>query len=159
VAGDWACFVNSCGSSRLSFAYAAEFFGGRVLVPITRPFFKMPDFVLSALAGALLAFVAYAVVSSMGTVLFKRTGEQDSRVVKLIYGFAGAILGLFFVFFALWLIVVSVRVVGAVADAQVRTRTATPHAYPDAASYALEVRRRFLGDGGEHFGKWVAAVG
>jgi membrane protein required for colicin V production len=139
-------------------AYAAAFFGGRLLVPITRSFFKMPDFVLSALAGALLAFVAYAAASSMGTVLFKRTGEQDSRTVRLIYGFAGAIIGLFFGFFALWLIVVSVRVVGAVADAQVRIRPATAHAYPDAASHALEVRRRFLGDGSEQSAPFAASL-
>jgi membrane protein required for colicin V production len=139
-------------------AYAGAFFGGRLLVPITRQFFKMPDFVLSALAGALLAFVAYAAASSLGTVLFKRTGEQDSRAVRLIYGFAGAIIGLFFGFFALWLIVVSVRVVGVVADAQVRTGPASAHAYPDAASHALEVRRRFLGDGSEQSAVFAASL-
>jgi membrane protein required for colicin V production len=139
-------------------AYAAAFFGGRLLVPITRQFFKMPDFVLSALAGALLAFVAYAVVSSMGTVLFKRTGEQDSRAVRLIYGFAGAIIGLFFGFFALWLIVASVRVVGAVADAQVRTRTVTARGGADATSHALEVRRRFFGDGNEQSAPFASSL-
>jgi uncharacterized membrane protein len=118
----------------------------------------MPDFVLSALAGALLAFVAYAVVSSMGAVLFKRTGEQDSRLVRLVYGFAGAIIGLFFGFFALWLIIVSVRAVGAVADAQVRTRTATAHAGADATSRALEVRRRFLGDRNEQSAVFAASL-
>jgi uncharacterized membrane protein len=139
-------------------AYAAVFFGGRLLVPITRPFLKMPDFVLSALGGVALAFVAYAVVSSMGAMLFKRTGEQDSRVVKLIYGFAGAIVGLFFGFFALWLIVVSVRAVGAVAEAQVRTRTASAHAGADAISRALEVRRRFLGDGSDQSAALAASL-
>ena len=138
-------------------AYAAAFFGGRFLVPITRSFLKMPDLVLSALGGATLAFVVYAVVSSMGAILFKRTGEQDSRIVQLIYGFAGAIVGLFFGFFALWMIVVSVRVVGAVADAQIRSR-ATVHASPDAASHALEVRRRFLGDGNEQSAGFAASL-
>jgi hypothetical protein len=128
-------------------AYAAGFYGGRFLVPITRPFLKMPDLVLSALAGATLAFIAYAAVSSMGTVLFKRTGEQDSRTVQLVYGFAGAIVGLFFGFFTLWLVVVSVRVIGAVADAQVRSRSPNLHGAPDPISHAVEVRRRFLGDG------------
>ena len=139
-------------------AYAAAFFGGRFLVPITRSFLKMPDFVLSALGGATLAFVVYAVVSSMGAILFKRTGEQDSRIVQLIYGFTGAIVGLFFGFFALWMIVVSVRVVGAVADAQIRSRSATVHASPDAASHALEVRRRFLGDGNEQSAGFAASL-
>src|ERR1700730_4490495 len=92
--------------------------GGQLLLPIARPLLKMPDLVLSALGGAILAFVVYAVVSSMGAILFKRTGEQDSRTVQLIYGFAGAIVGLFLGIFTLWLIVVSVSAVGAVADAQ-----------------------------------------
>src|SRR6266481_8960325 len=72
-------------------AYAAAFFGGKLLVPIVRPLLKMPDFVLSALGGAIFAFVAYAVVSCMGAILLKRTGEQQSRLVQLIYGIAGAI--------------------------------------------------------------------
>jgi uncharacterized membrane protein required for colicin V production len=38
----------------LVMAYAAAIFGGRLLVPITRPFVKMPDLVLSILAGAFL---------------------------------------------------------------------------------------------------------
>jgi colicin V production protein len=139
-------------------AYAAAFFGGRLLVPITRSFLKMPDFVLAALGGATLAFVAYAVVSSTGTILFKRTGEQDSRTVQLIYGFAGAIVGLFFGFFALWLIVVSVRAVGAVADAQIRSQSATVRPGPDATSHALEVRRRFLGDGNEQSAAFAASL-
>jgi uncharacterized protein (DUF697 family) len=83
-------------------AYAAGFFGGRLLVPIVRPLLKMPDFVLSALGGAIFAFVAYAVVSCMGAILLKRTGEQQSRLVQFIYGIAGAIVGLFFGVFALW---------------------------------------------------------
>jgi membrane protein required for colicin V production len=139
-------------------AYAAAFFGGRLLVPMARPVLKMPDIVLSALGGAALAFVAYAVVSSIGAMLFKRTGEQDSRIVQLIYGFAGAIVGLFFGVFALWLIVVSVRAVGAVADAQIRIRSATAYAGYSATSHALEVRQRFLGESNEESAAFAASL-
>jgi len=139
-------------------AYSAGFFGGRLLVPIVRPLLKMPDFVLSALGGAIFAFVAYAVVSCMGAILLKRTGEQQSRLVQLIYGIAGAIVGLFFGVFALWLIVVSVRAVGAVADAQVRTQSAAVHTAPDVTSHALEIRRRFLGDGNEPSAAFAASL-
>ena len=139
-------------------AYAAAFFGGRLLLPIARPLLKMPDLVLSALGGAILAFVVYAVVSGMGAILFKRTGEQDSRIVQLIYGFAGAIVGLFLGVFTVWLIVVSVRAVGAVADAQVRSRSVTLHAASDPTSHALEIRRRFLGDGNEQSAAFAASL-
>ncbi|PYJ71951.1 MAG: hypothetical protein DME75_06540, partial [Verrucomicrobia bacterium] len=59
-------------------AYVAAFFGGRLLVPILRPFFKMPDIVLSILGGAVFAVVIYALVSGIGMVLFKRTDQRNS---------------------------------------------------------------------------------
>jgi hypothetical protein len=130
----------------LAAAYAAAVFGGGLLVPIARPFLKMPDIVLSILAGAVLALVIYAFGTSMGMVLFKRTGEQNSKLVQLIYGFAGAIVGLFFGAFILWTIVASVRAVGAVADAQVRSQASPPEAGQSATSRALAVRRRFLSE-------------
>ena len=130
----------------LAAEYAVAVFGGRLLVSMTRPFFKMPDVVLSILAGAVLALVIYALMASMGMILFKRTGQQNSPLVHLIYGFAGAIVGLFFGAFALWLIVASVRAVGAVADAQVRSQARSLEAGQSATLRALEVRRRFLSE-------------
>jgi hypothetical protein len=142
----------------LAAAYAAAFFGGWLLVPIARPVFKMPDVVLSALGGAVLAFVVYAVVSSIGAILFKRTAQQNSRIIQLIYGFSGAIVGLFFGVFALWLIVVSIRAMGALADAQVRSRSAPVYAGRSATSNALEVRRRFLGESSEESAAFAASL-
>jgi hypothetical protein len=130
----------------LAAAYAAAVFGGGLLVPIARPFLKMPDIVLSILAGAVLALIIYAFGTSMGMVLFKRTGEQNSKLVQLIYGFAGAIVGLFFGAFILWTIVATVRAVGAVADAQVRSQASSPEAGQSATLRALAVRRRFLSE-------------
>jgi hypothetical protein len=130
----------------LAAAYAAAVFGGRLLVPIARPFLKMPDIVLSILAGAVLALVIYAFGTSMGMVLFKRTGQQNSKLVRLIYGFAGAIVGLFFGAFILWTIVASIRAVGAVADAQVRSQASSPEAGQSPALRALAVRRRFFSE-------------
>ena len=127
-------------------AYTAAVFGGSLLVPIVRPFLKMPDMVLSILAGAVLALVIYAVVTSLGMILFKRTGQENSQLIHPIYAFAGAIVGLFFGAFALWLIVASVRAIGAVADAQIRSQARSPEAGQSATSHALDVRRRFLSD-------------
>jgi hypothetical protein len=79
-------------------------------------------------------------------ILFKRTGQQNSQPVHRIYGFAGAIVGLFFGAFALWLIVASVRAVGAVAGAQVRSQARSLEAGQSATLRALEVRRRFLSE-------------
>jgi len=127
-------------------AYAAAVFGARLLVPIARPFLKMPDIVLSILAGAVLALVIYALVTSMGTVLFKRTGQENSQLIHLIYGFAGAIVGLIFGAFVLWLIVASVRAVGTLADAQVHNQAIFRETDQPATLHALDVRRRFLSE-------------
>jgi hypothetical protein len=126
-------------------AYGAAFLGGSLCVPMARSFFKMPDAVLSILCGATLALVAYALVSGIGAILFKRTTQQESRLLYLIYGFAGVTLGLFFGVFLLWLTVASVRAVGALAEGQARSRAAA-HRAQDVTSHALDVRRRFLSE-------------
>jgi len=130
-------------------AYVAAFFGGRLLVPILRPFFKMPDIVLSILGGAVFAVVIYALVSGIGMVLFKRTDQRNSKLLQLIYGFTGAIVGFFFGAFILWMIVASVRVVGAIADAQVRGRASSTDNGQSPTVHALDVRQRYLSGSSE----------
>jgi hypothetical protein len=131
----------------LGAACAAAFLGGSLFVPVARSFLNMPDPVLSILCGAILAFAAYALVSGVGAILFKRTAQQESGLVRLIYGFAGATVGLFFGLFLLWLTVASVRAVGALAEGQAARRSGVAaHGAQDATSHALDVRRRFLSE-------------
>lgn len=100
-------------------AYSVALWGGRMLVPLLRPMIKVPDFVISALGGAILAMIVYSLVNTVGTILFKRTGQQESASVRLVYGVTGAALGLLFGLFFIWLMIVGVRSIGAVAEAQV----------------------------------------
>ena len=131
----------------LGAASAAALLGGSLFVPVARSFFKMPDPVLSILCGALLAFAAYALVSGVGAILFKRTTQQESGLVRLIYGFAGALVGLFFGLFLLWLTVAGVRAIGALAEGQADSRSrAAARGGQDATAHALGVRRRFLSE-------------
>jgi hypothetical protein len=131
----------------LGSACAAAFLGGALLVPAARLFLKLPDPVLSILCGAILAIAAYMLVGGVGAILFKRTSQQESGLLYLIYGFAGAILGLFFGLFLLWLTVTSVRTVGALAEGHAGSRSgAATHGAQDPTSRALEVRRRFLSE-------------
>jgi len=129
----------------LAAAYAAAFLGGKLLVPLARPFLKLPDIILSILGGAVLALAVYALVASIGTILFKRISRQNSNLVRVVYALSGAIVGLFFGAFLLWMTVVSIRAIGAVADAQVRSR-----ANSQATDvHSLDMRRRFLEESGE----------
>ena len=100
-------------------AYSAAFFGGSLVLPLLRPLIKVPDFLISSIGGALLAMIVYSIINSIGTILFKRTGQQGSSIVRLVWGGTGAILGIFFGLFFIWLLIVGIRSLGAIAEAQV----------------------------------------
>ncbi|MDQ6656269.1 MAG: hypothetical protein M3Y80_10705 [Verrucomicrobiota bacterium] len=103
-------------------SYSAALFGGRLVLPLLRPLVKVPDFVISAAGGALLALIVYSAINSVGRILFKRTAQQSSRAVRLVYGVTGASLGVLFGLFFLWLLVAGVRSLGAIAEAEVNAR-------------------------------------
>jgi len=125
-------------------AYFAAYFGGKFLAPLLGMFFRMPDVLLSIFAGAIFALIIYVVISGIGSALFRRTNQHDSLVLRLLYGSTGALLGMFFGLFLVWLIVVAVRSIGSVADAQVREQ-----ASDSSVLHAVDVRRRFLGEANE----------
>ncbi|MGH7935854.1 MAG: CvpA family protein [Chthoniobacterales bacterium] len=110
----------------LAAAYATAIFAGRFLLPVLRPFIRAPDFLISIVAGAIFAFVVYAVITAVGAILFKRTGHQRAGLVRLLYGLSGTILGIFFGLFSVWLIVVGVRSIGSVASADIHHDIAPP---------------------------------
>lgn len=129
-------------------AYAAAYFGGQLLVPIARPLVKIPDIVLSIVCGALLALIVYFVITSIGTIVFKRTRQQGSAFVRFFYGLTGAGIGLFMGAFLVWLVVIGVRSIGAVADAQVRERGSNG-ATPERSLHAVDVRRGLFSESTE----------
>ena len=119
----------------LGCAYGAAIFGGQLLLPVVQPFLRIPDFFISIVAGAVLALVVYAVINVLGAILFERTGQKDAGIVRLLYGLCGAALGIFFGLFSVWLIVVAIRSVGAIANAEVHPpATARPETAPLTAS-------------------------
>lgn len=111
----------------LGAAYAVAFFGGRMLLPLLRPFLRAPDLFISIVAGAILALVVYAGITTLSALLFKRTGQQSAGIARLLYGVCGAALGIFFGLFGVWLVVVAIRSAGAIANADIRTQTAAQH--------------------------------
>jgi Colicin V production protein len=103
----------------LVIAYAVALYCGAMLLPLLRPILKLPDFALSALGGAILAALVYVIINTTGAILFKRTSQQESGVVRLVYGLSGAALGVVFGLFFLWIVIVGIRSVGSVAEAEV----------------------------------------
>src|SRR4029077_14469920 len=110
----------------VSVAYASAIYGGRLLVPILRPFLRMPDFVVAMLAGSLLAILIYSIISNLGRIFFKRTAQHVSAPLRIFSGASGAVIGILFGVFLLWLVLVGVRSVGAIADGRVRARAPSP---------------------------------
>jgi uncharacterized membrane protein required for colicin V production len=129
-------------------AYFAAFFGGSLLAPVLRPFAKMPDFALSALAGAILAFIIYAAFEGLGTVLFRRTDQHDLLIARLFFGVGGAILGLVFGLFFVWLLVFGIRSVGSVADASMRRQAPAAMSMSETV-HPVDERRRLFGQSSE----------
>ena len=119
--------------------YAAAYFGGDLLVPLLRSSLKMPDMVISALGGAILAVAAYGIIASLGTILFKRTAQQSSGMVRLVYGLSGALLGVCFGAFFVWLVLVGIRSAGSIADAQVQARSRIERSRSSPAGANLDV--------------------
>src|SRR5438105_15490890 len=94
-------------------------------------FVRMPDALLSILAGAIFALIIYAVISGTGSALFRRTDQHDSFIVRLLYGLTGALPGVFFGLFLVWMMVVAVRSIGSVGNAGCRDQASdsrVPHA-------------------------------
>ena len=122
-------------------AYAAAYFGGPLLLPLLQPILKWPDFILSMIGGAILALIIYGLIASLGSTLFKRTAQVSSGTVRLVYGFSGALTGVVFGLFFIWLILVGIRSVGSIADAQVQSHPApevSPPSPRDDRPLALE---------------------
>src|SRR5690349_19287173 len=48
--------------------YAAAYFGSGLLVPYLRSFLELPDIVISAICGVILAMVVYGIIAAVGTI-------------------------------------------------------------------------------------------
>ena len=125
-------------------AYFVGWFASKFFGPLLGMFVRMPDALLSIMAGAIFALVIYAIVSGIGSALFRRTDQHDSLIIRLLYGSTGAVLGAFFGCFAVWLMVVAIRSVGSVANAEVQEQ-----ANDSTVVHAVDMRRRIFAEPGE----------
>ena len=130
-------------------AYFAAFFCGRLIVPLLRPFATMPDIALSVLAGVVLAVVVYGIINALGTIFFRRTDQHDSMLVRLLCGAGGAALGIFFGTFFVWVLVVGIRSIGAVADSEARIVSTATSATEPQAIHVVDERRKLFGESSE----------
>jgi colicin V production protein len=120
-------------------AYSCGFFAASATVALLRPHLKLPDPILAAIGGAILAFILFAAINLIGAFLFKKTAQQPSPAMRLIWGITGALLGILLGVFTLWLTFTGIRMVGSIAQARLHTPnppgvTARPNGTVDPAA-------------------------
>ena len=125
-------------------AYFAGWFASKFFGSLLGLFVRMPDALLSVGAGVIFALMVYTAISGTGSALFRRTDQHESFVIRLLYGSTGAMLGAFFGLFLVWLMIVGIRSIGSVANAEVREQ-----ANDSSVVHAVDVRRRTLGEPSE----------
>ncbi len=99
-------------------AYSCGFFAARATLPVLRSHLRLPDPILAAVGGAIVGFVLFAAINAIGALLFRKTAQQPSAAMRLIWGITGALLGIVLGVFTLWLTFTGIRLVGSVAQAQ-----------------------------------------
>jgi uncharacterized membrane protein required for colicin V production len=122
-------------------AYFAGWFASKFFGPLLGTVIRLPDALLSIFAGAIFAIIIYAIISGIGSALFRRTNQHESLVIRLIYGSTGALLGVFFGCFFVWMTVVAIRSIGSVANAEV-----VEQAKDSSVLHAVDMRRRAFGE-------------
>ena len=105
-------------------AYSCAIFAGPVLLPITRSLAKLPDPILKLVGGGVLGAIVFAILNALGPILFKRTKDHQSAVVRLTWGIGGGLLGILLGVFTIWLVFAGARLAGSVAEAQVGSQHA-----------------------------------
>lgn len=105
-------------------AYGCAFFAGSFVLPIARSFVKLPDPILIVLGGFVLGAIVFALLNGLGPILFRRTADHESRIIRLVWGISGGLLGIVLGAFTIWLVFAGARLVGSVAQAQVHSQRA-----------------------------------
>ena len=80
-------------------------------------------FLAGAFAGSIVTLVVLGLALFLGAVLFKRTGQQPSGMLRLFYGLGGAFFGLLTGLVILWGGITIIRAFGAVAETTAGVRS------------------------------------
>jgi Colicin V production protein len=85
---------------------------------------EVPQVFQTAIAALLIWIISYSGILLIGRILFKRTRDQDSLLMRIIYGAGGALLGFAYGLFFIWSILIGVRLVGRIAENQIEVQRA-----------------------------------
>ncbi|MEO7932909.1 MAG: CvpA family protein [Chthoniobacterales bacterium] len=116
------------------FAILAGYIAGYKLGPVLTP--MVPDVavlgsVQPAVISLLTGFLTYLFLRFLINMLFRKTREQESAIMRFIYGIGGATIGLFFSVFFLVVFLAGIRLLGTVVDAQFHVAEKRHEKLPD----------------------------
>jgi len=120
----------------LGAGYLGGYLFGGYLIPILRPL-GFPDRVLTIFGATILGFLIYVSASVASGILFKRTSQQSVGLIRLGFGFSGALLGAGFGVFLVLVCAIAIRLIGSVADAEMH-----PHPQQRGAPTPTAAARR-----------------
>ncbi len=115
-------------------AILAGYIAGYKLGPVLTP--MVPDVAVlgsaqPAIISILTGFLTYLILRFIINMLFRKTREQESALMRIIYGIGGATVGLFFSVFFLVAFLVGVRLLGTIVDAQFHVAEKRHEKLPD----------------------------
>ena len=125
-------------------AYSCGFFAANATIPIMRSYFKLPDPILAVIGGAILGAILFVAINLIGAFLFKKTAQQQSRLVRLVWGSSGALLGIALGLFTLWLTFTGIRMLGSVAEARLRMQNVPARAAQASGPAQVQSQARTL---------------
>lgn len=109
----------------LAAAYLVGYLFGGAVAPLLS-FTGYPNFVLIPLGGALVGLFAYMAVLFVGSILFKKTSDQEYGFAWLLYGVTGSALGVMLGTIFLYLFAIGLQLVGTFAEGAATPRDNFP---------------------------------
>jgi hypothetical protein len=107
-------------------AYVVGYFGGNSLVPLLHSMIHAPERVLAVMSAAIVGLVLYFGISIMGKILFKKTSQHSEGMTRFGYGASGAAVGALYGLFLVWIGILSIRLLGSVAETRMAAGTTSP---------------------------------
>ena len=104
-------------------SYLAGFYGAKYAVPFFRPM-GYPDFVISGLLGGVIAMIVYFVLSTIGSLVLKKTSQQSVGLIRFFYGLSGALIGVGVGIFFIWMALLGLRLLGTIAESEIHAQSA-----------------------------------
>jgi hypothetical protein len=98
------------------------FLAGQVVAKLIEKVFPGYGLFAGLLVGSFLTLIILALALILGAVLFKRTAQQPSNTLRLLFGAGGAFFGLLTGLFILWGGLSIVRTFGTIAESSAKTQ-------------------------------------